>query len=161
MTTIIFPLYGFLNSRKKRGFNLGKIAKERKLHFSNFDEVGSNVIAIDSTKRKLLYVNNSPVTSSCLIVDLNSLQECTIRKLYDSINAGDLNKNKMSHFLKNIFLNLRFRNGSPSVTLPLYEAQKSYADNVEELETKAKKWRNILSKLLPILKLERAYIIGQ
>ena len=138
MTTIIVPLYGFSNSRKKRLFNLGKIAKKEKLHFSNFDEVGSNVIAIDSTKRKLLYVNNSPVTSSCLIVDLNNLQECTIRKLYDSINAGDLNKKKMSHFLKNIFLNLRFRNGSPSVTLPLYEAQKSYGDNVEELETKAK-----------------------
>jgi hypothetical protein len=156
MTTIIVPLHGLLNSRKKPIFNLDKIAKEHKLHFSNFDEVGSNIIAIDSTKRKLLYVNNSPVTSSCLIIDLNDLKECTIRKSYDSINAGDLNKRKMSHFLKNIFLNLRFRNGSPSVTLPLYEAQKNYGENVEQLETKAKKWSAILTNLLPILKLERA-----
>ena len=44
----------------------------------------------------------------------------------------------------------------PSVTLPLYEAQKNHGENVEELETKAKKWRAILSNLLPILKLERA-----
>ena len=62
MATIIVPLHGLLNNRKKRIFNLGKIAKELKLHFSNFDEVGRNIIAIDSTKRKLLYVNNSPVT---------------------------------------------------------------------------------------------------
>src|SRR5687767_7301043 len=107
MTTMIVPLYGFLNSRIKRLFNLTKVAKEQKLHFSNFDEIGSNVIAIDTTKRKLLYANNLLISSSCLIVDLNNLQECTIKKLYDCINAGDLNKKKMSHFLKNIFLNLR------------------------------------------------------
>jgi hypothetical protein len=148
MTTIIVPLYGFLNRSIKRLFNLAKVAKERKLHFSNFDEVGSNVIAIDTRKRKLLYANKSP-DSSCLIVDLKNLQECTIKTQYDSINAGDLNKKKMSDFLKSIFLNLRFRNGSPPVTLPLYDVQKNNGHNVDLLETKAKKWRALVSNLLP------------
>ena len=156
MTTIIVPLYGFLNRKIKRLFNLAKVAKERKLHFSNFDEVGSNVIAIDTTKRKLLYANNSPDSSSCLIVDLKNLQECTIKKQYDCINAGDLNKKKMSDFLKSIFLNLRFRNSSVPVNLPIYEVQKNYADNVEQLETKANKWRAIVAKLLPNTQNRRA-----
>ena len=55
----------------------------------------------------------------------------------------------MSDFLKSIFLNLSFRNGASPVNLPLYEAQKNCGDNVEQLETKAKKWRAIVSKLLP------------
>ena len=112
MTTIIVPLYGFLNSRVKRIFNLAKVAKERKLNFSKLDDVGGSVLAIDTTKRKLLYANTLPGSPSCLIVDLKNLQQCTIRKLYDCINAGDLNKKKISNFLKNIFLNLRFQNGS-------------------------------------------------
>ena len=52
MTTIIVPLYGFVKNRIKRLFTLAKVAKEKKLYFSNFDEIGSMVIAIDTTKTK-------------------------------------------------------------------------------------------------------------
>jgi len=156
MTTIIVPVYGFLNSRIKRLFSLAKVAKEQRLNFSNLDEVGSSVIAIDPTKRKLLYLKSAPDTSSCLIVDLNNLKECTIKKQYNGINAGDLNKRKISDFLRSIFLNLRFKNDSAPVTLPLYDAQKDKHDDVEQLEVQATKWERLVSKLLPVPIRERA-----
>lgn len=156
MTTIIVPLYGFLKSKRKRLLNLAKIVKEQRLSISKLDEMGSSVIAIDTANRKLLYLKNAPDTSSCLIIDLNNLQECTIKKQYNSINAGDLNKRKISDFLRTIFLNLRFKNDHGSVSLPLYEAQKDKQDDVEQLEAKAKKWETIVSKTQPAHILERA-----
>ena len=80
MTKIIVPLYGFFNSGIKRVLNLAKIAKEQRLNFSTFDEVGAGLIAIDPLKKKLLYLKNAPDTSSCLIIDLSNLRECTVKK---------------------------------------------------------------------------------
>ena len=156
MTKIIVPLYGFFNRSIKRVLNLAKVAKYLRLSFSNFDEVGGGLIAIDTTKKKLLYLKNAPGTSSCLIVDLSNLKECTVKKQYDSINPGELNKKKLSDFLRSMFLSLRFKNDPAPFSLSLYEAQKDKQHEVEQLEAKAKKWETIFSKLLPTLVLERA-----
>ena len=156
MTTIIVPIYGYLNSRIKRLFNLSKLVKRRRLNFSSQEEVGDNIIALDLLKRKLLYAKKAPGTSSCLISDLNNLEKCIIKKEYNSIDAGELNTKKLHHFLKSIFLNLVFKNGSRTVSLPLFEAQKEQQGNLEQLETQAKKWQKIVSKLLPIQIRERA-----
>lgn len=147
MMTTIIAKYGSLNNSIKNAFAfINKVAKERKLYFSKFDEVGSKILAIDNTKMQLLYTDGLP-GSSCLFVDLNELQECKTRKQYEGINAGDLNKKKISDFLKSISLNLRFRNGASPVDLPLYESQDNYRGNVEQLELKAKKWTALISKL--------------
>lgn len=90
MTTVIVPFYSYLNTRIKRLWNLTKIAKTRSLYLSIHDEVGANVIALDARKRKLLYLRKAPNTSSCLIIDLTNLEDCSITKEYDSIDAGEL-----------------------------------------------------------------------
>lgn len=155
MTTVIVPIYGYLNRKIKGLLNLAEIAKTRSLHFSTEDEVGTNVIALDAIKRKLLYLKKAPNISSCLIIDLNKIASCSIRKQYNSINAGDLNTKKLQDFLKNIFINLSFKNGSATLSLPFYDPQKDKACDVEQLEEKAKKWETIVSKLLPIQIKER------
>jgi hypothetical protein len=156
MTTIKVPLYGFISSRVKRLFNVAKVAQEQHLRFSSFDEVGNGVIAIDTIKRKLFYLNNAPNDASCLIIDLQGVDGCTIKKQYDGINAGDLHTRNISHFLKSIFLHLSFKNNAAAVTLSLYQAQNDKFDDVEQLEAKAKKWETIVSTLLPAQLLERA-----
>ena len=153
MRTIIVPLYGYLNSRIKKLWNITKLAKKRSVHFLNQEEVGVNVMALDALKRRLLYARKTQ-TTSCLIIDLNDLQACSLKKEYSSITAGDLKSKKLHHFLKSVFLNLVFKNGT--VSLPLYDAQKQQQGDVEQLETQAKKWQNNLSKLLPVQIRERA-----
>lgn len=155
MTTMIVPFYGYLNNKITRVLNINKLAKRRRSGFSRGDEVGANIIALDLPKRKLLYVKKASGTSSCLIIDLNNLERCTIKKEYNSINAGELNTKKLHQFLKSIFLNLVFKNGSPAVSLSLFDAQKDQQNNVEKLEAQAKKWKTIVSKLLPIRIRER------
>ena len=156
MTTIIVPFHEYSNGRVKKLWNITKLAKRRSLSISNQDEVGTNVIALDVVKRKLLYANTSPGTSSCLIVDLNNLEKCTVKKEYNSINAGDLMKKKLHHFLKRVFLHLVFKNRSGEISLPMFDAQREQNNNVEHLETIVKKWESIVTKLLPIPKRELA-----
>ena len=156
MTTIIVPFHEHSNGRVKKFWNITKLAKRRSLSISNHDEIGTNVIALDMAKRKLLYANTTPGTSTCLIVDLNNLEKCTIKKEYSSINAGDLMKAKLHHFLKRIFLQLVFKNRSGTISLPMFEAQHEQNSNVEQLETIVKKWETIVTKLLTIPKREIA-----
>lgn len=156
MTTIIVPFAGFLNSRIKRLCNITKLAKRTSLTISNQDVVGANVIALDVVKGRLLFAKKTPDTSSCLIIDLKNLETCSIRKEYNSINAGELKTRKLHHFLKSIFLDLVFKNGSSAVSLPLFDSKKEQQDNIEQLEAKAKKWATIVSKLLPTQIRERA-----
>ncbi|WP_018614660.1 hypothetical protein [Segetibacter koreensis] len=150
MTTIIVPFSKNLNSRIKRLWNITKLAKRRSFDISNKEEVGGNVIALDVAKRKLLYAKITPHTSSCLIINLNNLEKCTIKKEYHSINAGELKTKKLHQFLKSIFLHFVFKNGSGTLSLPFFDARKEQQVNIEQLEAKAKKWETIVSKVLPI-----------
>jgi hypothetical protein len=156
MTTVIVPLSGYLNRKIKGLLSLTKIAKKRSLYFSTEDEVGTNVIAIDARKRKLLYLKKAPNTSSCLIVDLNNLVSCSIRKQYNSIDAGDLNTKKLQDFLKSVFIDLSFKNGTGTLSLPLYDEKNDQECDIEQLEEKAKKWVTIVTRFLPIQIRERA-----
>jgi hypothetical protein len=56
--------------------------------------------------------------------------------------------NALHQYLKSIFLNLAFRNGSETVSLPLFNAWNQKQVHVEQLVEKAKKWEIIISKLL-------------
>jgi|SRR5690242_2117349 len=117
--------------------------------FSNFtirDKLGSNVIALDAEKKQLLFLTNKSQIMSCRVIDLNSLNSCSVTKEYSNIKAGDLKRNKLSRFLKNIFLNLR--SGNEPVTLSVYNAQQDSNANVPLLESMAKKWQKIVSKFL-------------
>lgn len=156
MTTNIVPFYGYLDSRIRRVWNITKIAKKRSLYFSSPDEVGANVIAVDVQRRKLLYLKKTTKASSCLIIDLSTLENCSVRKEYNSIDAGELKNKKLHNFLKSIFLNLGFKNNSNRIMLPLYEEETDRYEDVIQVEAKAKKWETIVSKFRPVQIKERA-----
>jgi hypothetical protein len=151
MTTIIVPF-----STNTVPNNIAGAAHWRGLLFSTHDEVGANVIALDVQQRKLLYLKHAQKASSCLIIDLNDLKQCAIRKEYAAINAGELKTKKLQHFLKNIFLNIWFKNSLRVIALPFYKAETDGVQYVEQAEAKAKKWEAIVSKLKPVQIIKRA-----
>ncbi len=117
--------------------------------FSDFtirDKLGNGVIALDAEKKQLLFVTKKSQPASCLIIDLNNLNRCSVTKEYHSIKAGDLKRNKLHTFLKNIFFNLRSDNGP--VTFSVYNAQQDSNADVRLLESTAQKWQKIVSKFL-------------
>jgi hypothetical protein len=114
--------------------------------FNIRDKLGNGLIALDAEKQQLLFRAKKLQTASCLIIDLNNLSRCSVTKEYHSIKAGDLKRNKLYRFLKNIFLNLHSANRP--VTLSVYNAQQDSNADVRLLESKAKKWQKIVSKFL-------------
>jgi hypothetical protein len=156
MTTIIAPLSMALNSKFQKAYNIAKAARKRNLHFSAHDEIGANVIALDIQQRKLLYLKHAPKASSCLIIDLNDVQQCSVKKEYAGINAGELKTRKLQYFLKSILLHLRFKSNSHTVTLPFYKAETDNVHDIEQVEAKAKRWETIISKHKPLQIIKRA-----
>jgi hypothetical protein len=153
MTTISVPFYKYLTM--KLDVLLKKIAKQRRLLLSNQDSFSGNIIALDSNKKELIYLNPQR-QNSCTIISLQQLSKCSVTKYYHSISAGELAKNKLQSFLKSMFLNLQFNDGSASVALPIYQVQQNTTIDVEKLEVKAKKWQDIICSVLPRTNLERA-----
>ncbi len=148
MATTIVPGFGFLSSKVSQLLNLTRIAKKRSLYFSNHDELGTNAIAMDTTKRRLYYLQKVAKLTSCLVIDLRNVNSCSITKQYSSIDVDDLKTKKLHHFLKSIFLNFRFKNRTDVVSLPLYDASKNRQGDLSQLEEKAQKWQVMVSKLL-------------
>ena len=156
MATIIVPLYGFLRKRINAPLRLTKIAKAKSLTFSSVSKIGSYIIAIDNIRKKLLYFKNKSHTKSCVMIDLNQLSACSIRKQYNSIEAGALNQTRLSVFLKNIYMVLRFNKQHRPVSIPLYETSTDNNINVEDIERQANMCAIVISKLLPPQIEERA-----
>jgi hypothetical protein len=110
------------------------------------DKLGANVIALNAEKKQLLFQTQDSHNARCVVIDLNSLNGCSVTKEYDNIKAGDLRTNKLHKFLKKILLNLRSLNGP--VSLPVYNAQNDLHADVKLLESKAKKWQGIVARFL-------------
>jgi hypothetical protein len=110
------------------------------------DKLGNGVIALDAEKKQLLFLTKKSQTASCIVIDLNNLSRCSVTKEYHKIKAGDLKRNKLVRFLKNIFLNLY--SGNKPVTLSVYNSQEDSNADVRLLESRAKKWQKIVSKFL-------------
>jgi hypothetical protein len=156
MIMIVDPLYRYLNGKIKTFWNRNKLINKRKFLFWKKEELGSNTIALDITKRKLLYFNQVNDKPGCLIIDLKDVHSCTIKKQYHGINAGDLMQKKLQDYLKSILMHFSFKDGHRAIALSVYEEQKNKKEEIECLEIKAKEWEATISKLLARQIAERA-----
>jgi hypothetical protein len=150
MTTIIVPFDGYTSGSTDTTWDIEKIARNRKLAITSPDEVGTTILALDAAKRTLLFAKKDAAKARCLVIDLNNIDRCSIKKEYESINAGELKYKKLFHFIKRICINLGVRNSQRNVSLSLFDSSRDQRGNVEIIETKAHKWMAIVSKLLPV-----------
>lgn len=145
-------IHGYLNNKFRRHWNNIRFSKRNLIH-ANENGSGANILALDSQTRKLFYFKKCQKTSFCLIIDLNNLERCTIKKEYHSIDAGNLKANKLHYFLKSIFLNFKLKNSPGIFSFPFYSSnpKSRHDDNdVIEAEFKAKNWEAVVSQLKPM-----------
>lgn len=150
MTTLIAPICTYIKRQTKDIQNPGHSLKDKNLSFSKQEEMGENVIALDTKKRKLIYFKKDANKPTFLMIDLQEVFSCTVKKQYKSIDAGALKKHKLGDYLKNIFLQFDFKNGSRKVNLPIFEDEKDRQEDIETLEAKAKDWESIVTNLVHV-----------
>ena len=99
-------------------------------------------------KRKLLIAEKINGLFRPYFIELNQVSVITVEKIYNSIKAGDLKKRKIGEFLQSIRLQLEFENGENTIVLPFYERAIDDIHNLQWLESKARNWQMMLSKML-------------
>jgi hypothetical protein len=148
MTTIILHLSHYLKNNFKRFNKFNKLSRKLKLTTTKKDVLGNRLIGLDIMKKKLVYLRNYSKKINCIVVNLKNLESCSLKKQYDSIEAGGLKHKKLHEYLKSVCLELRFENNPKVMTLSFFEKQKDKLYHLPHLEAKAREWEKTLSSLL-------------
>ena len=84
---------------------------------------------------------------SSLIIDLDEIKRCTVKKEYGSIKVGELKNKKIDQYLEQITLHFEFNNGRYDAEIPFYRPLNNQIVEMPELEQKARRWETIISKM--------------
>lgn len=127
---------------------LCKLGSKFNLSFSNYVALSNKIIGLDVLKRKLLVAEKNNGLFRPYFIELNKISVITVQKIYNSIKAGELKKRRIEEFLQSIRLQLEFENGENTVILPFYERSIDDIHKLHWLESKARNWQMMLSKML-------------
>src|SRR6185436_19156965 len=82
------------------------------------------------------------------IIELDKVSAISVKKTYNSIQPGELNKRNFEEFLKTIHLQFEFADEAETILLPFYENETDTIRDLPRLERNAKNWQLILSKII-------------
>lgn len=137
-----------MNNLLKHFSNLGT---ENNLIFSSQEILKHSMLGLDGVRRKILVVTREDNFYGSFIIDLEQVRNCSVKKIYGTIKAGDLKNQKLDQYLEKIVLHFDLQNKS-SVEIVFYKHLDNHMYEALELEQKAKHWEAILSKMQTSLK---------
>jgi hypothetical protein len=118
------------------------------LTFSGQEILSDSILGLDGIQRKLLVLQKqSPHTFRSMVIALNDVQECSVRKYYGTIKSGDLKKRTLEHFLEKISLHFSFGSQHPPVEVLFYHYNTHHVFDIPKQERKARHWEAVLTKL--------------
>lgn len=156
VAVVCFLLISIHNKHKREAMNnllkhFSRLGAENGLNFSSQELLKNSILGLDGVHRKILVVTKEENLTGSFIIDLNQVKNCTVKKVYGTINVGDLKKGKLDQYLERIILHFEM-NGKPSVEIIFYKHFDNHVYETQELEQKARHWETILSKMQTPLK---------
>lgn len=151
VVAIFLLLISIHNKHKREAMNsilkhFRQLAVENGLSFSSQELLHHSILGLDGVNRKILIVTKEDNYYSSFIIDLDQVKTCTVNKIYGTIKAGDLPKNKMEQYLEKITLHFEVHGKAPA-EIVFYQNFNNHIYDSQELEQKAKHWEAILSKM--------------
>lgn len=129
---------------------LTQLGSTYNLTFSRQEILKDFMLGLDDMKKKLLIV--SGINEGCLhpyIIDLNEISSCSVKKYYGRINVNGLKSSELNQYLEKIVLQIEFHSNKQSADVLIYKRTDNDIRELPELELKAKKWVELLSKISP------------
>lgn len=117
------------------------------LSFSSQQILKDCIIGLDGVNRKFLIAKQQGDAFHSVIIDLDEIKTCTVKKEYGSIKVGELKNKKLDQYLEKIVLHFEFKNGRDDAEIPFYRPFENEVFEMPELERKAKRWEAIISKM--------------
>jgi hypothetical protein len=126
---------------------LSKWGSAFNLSFSSHEILSDKIIGLDGIKRKILVAEKNNESGRPYIIELAKVTAITVKKIYNSIKAGALKTRRIEEFLESILLQFEYANEKDPIVLPFYERKLNEIQDLRGLETKARNWQMILSKI--------------
>lgn len=147
--TLIFIVMKHRSIRfnKNRYLQLSELGSKFNMSFSSHEVLGNKIMGLDGINKKLLVLEQTDGQNHSYIIDLDEVKAMSVKKIYSSIKAGELKKNRIEEFLKIIQLQFEFGNGKEDIVLPFYESEIDSIYDLPGLERKIMNWQLILSKM--------------
>ncbi len=128
---------------------LNKIGSDNNLSFSKQDVMKNLALGLDEEQRKMLILQQAcEGKNDWLIINLDHVHTCLVKKTYKKINANDLEKRILDEYLENITLHLALSQNKQPVEINFYSPSDHNIFDVPVLERKAKDWEIVISKSL-------------
>jgi len=128
--------------------DLKKICAHLKLSFSKVEVVRKTAFALDTSKKKLVVMDEKdhPYFKT---IDLRNIDACTVKVDYKSIAAGDLDDKSMDAFIDEVQLQISHIDPSKSVNIHFYDTNEDNVSDLQLLIDKATDWRDKITAVLP------------
>jgi len=148
MSVINMPLSRYIRRKLRKLRNFSVMAKIFNLSVAKQETLRNQLIAVDATRRKLLLIKKEKSNVDYRVVDLQNVQQVSVKKVYGRIPAGDLQTKGLNHFLQSVSLQLRFKGGAEPVDVNFYESRYNTIKQQSFLEAAANKWEAFVNGLL-------------
>jgi hypothetical protein len=129
---------------------LTSLGRRHNLSISNQEILKRWMIGLDDTKKKLLIVNGlSEGRHHHYVIDVNYIRSCSVKKYYGRIDVNGLKNRELNQYLEKIVLQIEFHSLKQSIDILIYKRNDNDIRELPELELKARKWMELLSKKIP------------
>lgn len=149
MSVINTPLSRYIRRKLRKLRNFSGIAKIFNVSVAKQETLRNQLIALDATRRKLVLIKKEKSDVDYRVVDLQNLQQVSVKKVYGRIPAGDLQTKGLNYYLQSISLRLRFKGGGKPIDVSFYESRYNTIKQQSFLEAAANTWKQFVSALLP------------
>lgn len=131
---------------KKLLKHFSQLGAQSNLIFSSQEILNDCILGLDGIRRKLLVVTRDEGFYGSFLVDINRMRNCSVKKIYGTIKAGELKKHHLDQYLEKIVLHLELEN-NPPVEILFYKHFDNSIYETPEMEKKARYWEAMLSQL--------------
>lgn len=158
VAAICFFLVSIHNKHKREAMNqllnhFSHLGIQYNLSFSSQEALKDCMLGLDGIHRKMLVVTREDGVFDSFVMDINEIKNCSVKKIYGTIKAGDLKSHKLEQYLEKIVLHFELNN-KPAVEIVFYKHFDNHFNEIMEMDQKAKAWETILSKMsLPAKKI--------
>jgi hypothetical protein len=156
IVAVCVVLISIHNKQKRKAMNkilqyFSEAGARHDLNFSSQEVLKDCIIGLDGRDRKLLVVTRREEGFHSVVIDLDEIKKCTVQKVFGAIKANDLKNKKLEQYLEKITLHFEFKNNRQAIEVVFYKHFDNHLTESFELESKARHWQAILSKMeLPL-----------
>ena len=140
-----------LDERRQKAalfYQFSQLGSRYGLSFTSQERLQQRIIGLDALKRKILVFELTDSPPDWYLINLNDVKGCAVKKIYGSIDAGSLDRQRIDSYLEIIALEFFFKDGAPTLALPFYRKLQNDVEEIPELDQKARGWEVMLGKML-------------